>query len=248
MHERIIGTTLPVLELSMAKGERVIAVAGELSWMNSAITMRTSAGIGGGFLSAIKRATGGGSVFLTEYTSNAPDGLLAFATRLPGHILPVDLDAQQSCSIHRHGFLCGTPGVEISVAFQRSLGAGIFGGEGFILQKLGGSGRAWIELDGEIVLYELKPGETLRVRPGHVGMFESSVRFGISRIRGIRNVLFGADGIFLAALTGPGKVWLQSLPLRNLAHALRHYLTVNARSAAGGGNLVGSIFSKVVNE
>jgi len=126
--------------------------------------------------------------------------------------------------IHRHGFLCGTPGIELGAGFQQSLGAGVFGGAGFILQKMAGSGSAWIELGGEIVTYDLAQGETLRVHPGHVGMFEDTVDFEITRIKGIANMLFGGDGIFLAALTGPGRIWLQTLTVSNLAHAIGPFL------------------------
>jgi uncharacterized protein (AIM24 family) len=145
--------------------------------------------------------------------------------------------------IHRHGFLCSTPGVDLSVGFQQSLGAGIFGGDGFLLQKMGGACQAWIELDGEVVSYDLLQGEAMRVHPGHVGMFEGSVQFQITRIQGIRNMLFGGDGIFLASLTGPGRIWLQSLPLSNLAHALRPYLGSSGESAeaAGAGAIIGSV-------
>jgi uncharacterized protein (AIM24 family) len=161
---------------------------------------------------------------------------------MPGNILPVDVSAEKVHMIHRHGFLCGTPGVELSVGFQQSLGAGIFGGDGFLLQKLGGTGQAWVELDGEVIPYDLAAGETLRVHPGHVGMFEAGVRFEITRIKGIRNMLFGGDGVFLAALTGPGRIWLQSLPLSNLAHALSPYLGGGESvKSAGIGAVVGSV-------
>jgi uncharacterized protein (AIM24 family) len=176
MNHRIIGTTLPVLELQLGSGESVVAISGELSWMSSSINMHTSTqhGGGGGIFGALKRVAGGGSFFMTEYTAQGQTGLLAFATRVPGHILPVDVRPGQSYLIHRHGFLCSTPGVELSVGFQQSLGAGIFGGDGFLLQKLGGVCQAWIELDGEVVTYDLAPGETMRVHPGHVGMFADS--------------------------------------------------------------------------
>ena len=241
MNHRIIGTTLPVLELQLAPGDSIIAVSGELSWMGQSIEMQTTTG-GGGVAGIFKRLAGGGSLFMTEYTAKGAPGILAFATRMPGHILPVDVSAGKVHMIHRHGFLCGTPGVELSVGFQQSLGAGIFGGDGFLLQKLGGAGQAWVELDGEVIPYDLAAGETLRVHPGHVGMFEASVRFEISRIKGIKNMLFGGDGIFLAALTGPGRIWLQSLPLSNLAHALSPYLSGGESvKSAGVGALVGSV-------
>jgi uncharacterized protein (TIGR00266 family) len=225
MDHRILGTTLPVLEIQLAPGESVESVSGELSWMTRSIELSTTTGSGGGGLGGLfRRVAGGGSLFMTKYTANGAPGMVAFATKMPGHILPVDLAPGGDYMIHRHGFLCATDGVQVSVAFQQSLGAGIFGGDGFVLQKVSGSGQAWIELSGEVVPYTLAAGETLRVHPGHVGMFESGIGFEITRIKGITNMLFGGDGIFLAALTGPGKVWLQSLPLANLAHALMPYL------------------------
>lgn len=243
MESQVLGTTMPVLQLMLQPNERIVSVAGELSWMSSAIQMETAtqmAGAGGMF-GALRRAAGGGTFFMTEYRAQGSPGLVAFATKVPGHILPVDVHPGQSYMVHRHGFLCATPGVELSVGFQQSLGAGIFGGEGFRLQKLAGSCQAWIELSGEVVTYDLKPGETLRVHPGHVGMFEDRVSFDITRIKGIKNMLFGGDGIFLAALTGPGRIWLQSLPLPNLAHALSHYLVGSEGKAAAAGGVVGAV-------
>lgn len=249
IEHRIIGSTLPVLELQMKPGDSVVAVSGELSWMGQSIAMQTSTAIGGGaggggLFGALKRVAGGGSLFMTEYSAQGAPGILAFATRVPGHILELEVNPEQVYMIHRHGFLCATRGVELGVGFQQSLGAGIFGGDGFLLQKLSGHCQAWIELDGEVVPYTLAAGETLRVHPGHVGMFEASVRFEITRIKGIKNMLFGGDGIFLAALTGPGKVWLQSLPLSNLAHALQPYLKTGAGESAGAagiGGVIGSV-------
>ncbi|HEY1770764.1 MAG TPA: TIGR00266 family protein [Chthoniobacterales bacterium] len=245
MQHQIIGSTMPVLEVQLAAGESVVAVSGELSWMTSTIDLSTTTqfGGGGGILGAFKRVVGGGSLFMTEYRANGGDGTVAFATKLPGHIVPVDVTPGQTYMIHRHGFLCATPGVELSVGFQQSLGAGIFGGDGFLLQKLAGQCQAFVELGGEIVTRDLAAGETLRVHPGHVGMFEAGVRFDISRIQGIRNMLFGGDGIFLAALTGPGRVWLQTLTVANLAHALAPYLpgTSNEVAEVGAGAVIGSV-------
>jgi len=225
MEHRILGTTLPVLEIQLAAGESVEAVAGELSWMSQSIQLSSSTGSGGGGLGSLfKRVVAGGSLFMTKYTAQGAPGMVAFATKMPGHILPVDVAPGAEYLVHRHGFLCGTDGIQLGAGFQQSLGAGIFGGDGFILQKVTGSGQAWIELDGEVIPYTLAAGETLRVHPGHVGMLDAGVRFEITRIAGIKNMLFGGDGIFLAALTGPGRIWLQSLPLANLAHALIPYL------------------------
>ena len=144
--------------------------------------------------------------------------------------------------IHRHGFLCATPQIQLSVAFQQSLGAGIFGGEGFLLQRVSGLGTAWIELSGELIVKDLQPGETLRVHPGHVGAFESRVPFQITTVPGIKNMIFGGDGIFLASLTGPGRIWLKTLPISQLAHKLMEispdrsseqtYLTLGSKAPA----------------
>jgi len=240
---KIIGTTMPVLEIDLQQGESIISEAGELSWMNSSIELNTHTQMagGGGMFGALKRAAGGGTLFMTEYRAANGQGLLAFATKVPGHILQVDVEPGQEYMIHRHGFLCATPGVELGIGFQQSLGAGVFGGEGFRLQKLTGSCTAWIELSGEVITYDLKPGETLRVHPGHVGMFESNVNFEITRIKGVKNMIFGGDGIFLAALTGPGRIWLQSMPLANLAHALSHYLAAGEVKTAGAAGVIGAV-------
>jgi uncharacterized protein (TIGR00266 family) len=251
MKDQIIGTTLPVLEINLENGESIVAVSGELSWMTQSIQLETTAGLGGGGLGGLfKRVAGGGSLFMTRYTAQGAPGMVAFATKMPGQILPVGIAPGSDYFIHRHGFVCGTEGVNVGVGFQQSLGAGIFGGNGFLLQRLSGAGQAWIELDGEVIPYTLQAGETLRVHPGHVGMFDATVNFEITRIRGIKNMLFGGDGIFLAALTGPGRVWLQSLPISNLAHALGPYLGggdagSNIASGAAGG-VVGSLLRDLV--
>ena len=242
MEPKIIGTTMPVLELNMQPGDKVFAESGELSWMSMAIQMQTSTSAGGqqgGFLGALGRAVAGGTLFMTEYTAVGGPGLLTFAAKLPGQILPVQVAPNAGFLVHRHGFMCGTPGVQFSIGFQQRLGAGIFGGTGFRMQRLAGQGQAWVELSGEVVTYDLQPGNTLRVHPGHVGMYQDTVQFNITTIPGIKNALFGGDGIFLAALTGPGRVWLQSMTLPHLAHALWEYLPHPSESSSGG--LVGQL-------
>ena len=246
MQSRITGTTMPVLEFLLEPNDAVISEAGELSWMSQSIQMTTHTqyGGGGGFFGAIKRVAGGGSLFMTEYRAFGTPGEIAFATRVPGHILPIEVAPGNEHMLHRHGFLCATPNVQLGVAFQQSLGAGIFGGDGFLLQKVSGHGIAWLELSGEVVIKDLRPGEMLRVHPGHVGAFQASVNFQITRIPGIRNMLFGGDGIFLAALTGPGRVYLQTLPIARLAHKLQEYMPGSTREATQTGvvgGIVGSI-------
>jgi uncharacterized protein (TIGR00266 family) len=247
MQSRITGTTMPVLELLLEPNDAVISEAGELSWMSNSIQMttHTQMGGGGGFFGAIRRVAGGGSLFMTEYRAVGAAGEVAFATRVPGHIVPVEVNGGHQYMIHRHGFLCATPQIELGVAFQQSLGAGIFGGDGFLLQKVSGQGVAWLELSGELIIKDLAPGEMLRVHPGHVGAFQGTVSFQITRIPGIRNMIFGGDGIFLAVLTGPGRVWLQTLPISKLAHQLAQYMPgAEARQTSEAGvvgGIVGSI-------
>ncbi len=246
MQSRIVGSTMPVLEILLSPNESVISEAGELSWMTQSIQMNTHTqmGGGGGFFGAIKRVAGGGTLFMTEYTASGTQGEIAFATKVPGHIVPIQVGEGYEYFAHRHGFLCATPQVQLGVGFQQSLGAGIFGGDGFLLQRIGGYGTAWLELSGELIIKDLQPGETLRVHPGHVGAFTTSINFQITRVPGIKNLIFGGDGIFLAALTGPGRVWLQTLPIAKLAHALQEYLpSPRAEGAEGGvvGGVVGSI-------
>ena len=249
MQSRVTGTTMPVLEFALDPNDTIISEAGELSWMSSSIQMTTHTqfGGGGGLFGVLKRVAGGGSIFMTEYRAIGAPGELAFATKLPGHIVPVQIAPGHEFMIHRHGFLCATSQVQIGVGFQQSLGAGIFGGDGFLLQKLGGQGTAWLELSGELVVRDLAPGETLRVHPGHVGAFQASVSFQITTVPGIKNMIFGGDGIFLAALTGPGRIWLQTLPIAKLAHAIEKYLPrAESRQAVEGG-VVGGIVGSILD-
>jgi uncharacterized protein (TIGR00266 family) len=250
MQTKIQGTTMPVLEVQLDPNESVFSESGELSWMTASIQMttHTQMGGGGGLFGVLKRVAGGGSLFMTEYRATQYPGEVAFATKVPGHIVPVELGQGAEYMVHRHGFLCATDGVTIGVGFQQSLGAGIFGGNGFMLQRVGGQGTAWLELSGELIMKNLAAGETLLVHPGHVGAFQASVGFQITMVPGIRNAIFGGDGLFLAVLTGPGQVWLQTLPISRLAHQISEYLPRtegrDVRTAAGGallGGIVGSI-------
>ncbi|MFP5276375.1 MAG: TIGR00266 family protein [Acidobacteriota bacterium] len=253
MQARIQGTTMPVLEIDLQPNESVFSESGELSWMTGSIQMatHTQMGGGGGLFGVLKRVAGGGSIFMTEYRAMQYPGTVSFATKVPGHIVPVELGNGPEYLVHRHGFMCATPQVNITVGFQQSLGAGIFGGDGFLLQRVGGVGTAWLELSGELVQKNLGPGEVLRVHPGHVGAFQTTVGFQITMVPGIKNMIFGGDGIFLAELVGPGSVWLQTLPISRLAHQISEYLPhgqpqqVTASTVGGGllGGIVGSILS-----
>jgi uncharacterized protein (TIGR00266 family) len=256
MQSKITGTTMPVLEIGLEQGDMIIAEPGQFSWMTDNVRLNTTtqtAGAGG-FFGAIGRALSGGGLFMTEYSVEGGNGVIAFAAKLPGTIFEVPVQPGQEYMIHRHGFVCATQGVTLSTGFQRSLGAGLFGGEGFLLQRLSGSCTAWVELGGEIVTYDLQPGESIQVHPGHIGMFDAAVNFDVVFMRGIKNALFGGDGLFIARLTGPGKVWLQSLTVPGFAHALQPYLGAQPAAAStaqtietgivGGvaGSVLGSIF------
>jgi uncharacterized protein (TIGR00266 family) len=250
MQTRIQGTTMPVLDVQLDPNESVFSESGELSWMTGSIQMttHTQMGGGGGLFGVLKRVAGGGSLFMTEYRAMQYPGEVSFATKVPGHIVPVPVGPGQEYLVHRHGFLCATTQVTISVGFQQSLGAGIFGGSGFLLQRLGGYGTAWLELSGELIMKNLAPGEVLLVHPGHVGAFQASVGFQITTVPGIKNMIFGGDGIFLAVLTGPGTVWLQTLPISRLAHQISEYLPQmdsrqvgNTATGAVLGGVLGSI-------
>ena len=248
MQHRITGTTMPVLEFMLDPNDSVISEAGQLSWMTSSIQMTTHTQFagGGGIFGAIKRVAGGGSLFMTEYRAIGAQGEIAFATKLPGHIVPVEVGPGSEFMIHRHGFLCATPQIQLGVGFQQSLGAGIFGGDGFLLQRVSGQGTAWLELSGELVVRDLQPGETLRVHPGHVGAFQAGVSFQITTVPGIKNIIFGGDGLFLAALTGPGRIWLQTLPISKLAHELLEYMPRPSSEATKGG-VVGGIVGSILD-
>jgi uncharacterized protein (TIGR00266 family) len=249
MQNRITGTTMPVLEFILDPNESIISEAGELSWMGSSIQMTTHTqfGGGGGVFGVLKRVAGGGSIFMTEYRAVGAPGEVAFATKLPGHIVPVEVAPGHEYMIHRHGFLCATPQIQIGVGFQQNLGAGIFGGDGFLLQRVHGQGIAWLELSGELVMRDLQPGETLRVHPGHVGAFQASVSFNITTVPGIKNMIFGGDGIFLATLTGPGRIWLQTLPISRLAHKIDEYLPHHEKRETVQGGVVGGIIGSVLD-
>jgi uncharacterized protein (TIGR00266 family) len=248
MQHRIVGTTMPVLEFLLDANDAIISEAGELSWMSSSIqlTTHTQFGGGGGLFGVLRRVAGGGSLFMTEYRAYGAPGEIAFATRVPGHIVPVEVAPGYEYMIHRHGFLCATANVQLGVGFQQSLGAGVFGGDGFLLQKVSGQGTAWLELSGELIVKDLQPGQTLRVHPGHVGAFTSSVAFQITTVPGIKNMIFGGDGLFLAALTGPGRVWLQTLPISKLAHQINEYLPRERRESNTQAGVVGGIVGSIL--
>ena len=245
MNSTISGTVMQTVHIELSPGESVYCQTHAMAWMTDGVTMETNTG--GGLLAGIKRSFTGGSFFITTYTaSNAAK--VVFAPRFPGHVIPVRLEAGQSVLCRKETFLVAERSVTFEIAFQQKLGAAFFGGEGFILQRLTGPGTVWLDLSGEVCTEDLTAGQRLMVHAGHVGIITPSVQFDIQRVRGIRNMVFGGEGIFLATLTGPGRVWLQSMPILNLAESIAHYLPrqeSNTESASAGG-IVGGIVSNLL--
>jgi len=222
MQYQITGTPFNVLDVQLADAnDRLLVEAGKTSWMSPSVRMQTTAMQHGGLFGAIKRSLGGGPWFWTELSG---PGRVAIAATLPGTIESVELTETQGVFAHRAAFLAGTVGVRVGLGFQQRLGAGLFGGDGFLLQHLQGEGTAWVQLGGSLSAYALTAGETLWVHPQHVAMFDDSMEFTITHVRGIRNLFFGGEGVFFCQLTGPGRVWCQSMAIPQLAQDLTPYL------------------------
>lgn len=234
MQTRIVGTTMPVLEITMAAGERVVAEGGGVAWLSPGFEMETSTRFGsggrGGFLSGLKRALGGGQLFLTEYAAPPSGGFVALATDIPGTIRELRVDGADEYMVQSGAYMVSTPDVEVSVGLQKKLGAGVFGGAGVVFQKLSGSGTAWVQLAGEITEYDLGPGQSLLVHPGHLALFRGGMQLEFTSVRGVKNKLFG-DSLLLATISGPGHVWLQSMTAEKLASAIQPYLPERTSSS-----------------
>jgi uncharacterized protein (TIGR00266 family) len=245
---KIYGDDLQLVEIELDPGEGVRAEAGTMTYMDDGIQMQTSTG--GGIFKGLQRAITGESFFITSFI-NTGDGKqrAAFAASYPGKIIPIELsDFGGRILCQKDSFLCAAQGVEIEVAFTKRLGAGVFGGEGFILQRLHGDGRVFVHAGGTIIERDLARDEVLRVDTGCLVAFAETVDYDIQFIGGFRNALFGGEGLFLARMTGPGKVYLQSLPFSRLADrvlaAARFQKVDERKGAAGiGGDIIGNILS-----
>lgn len=242
LNYRIEGTTLPVLTVRLTPGERIYSSSGGMSWMTQQVEMDTNTG--GGLGKMFKRALSGESLFVVDYYVNSGEGEVAFAAEFPGQILEVNLAAGQQVIVQKDSFMCAEKEVDMDMHFRKRLGAGFFGGEGFILQKLTGPGLAFVNFDGEIVKRTLAPGEVLRVDTGHVAMFEPTVDFDIQMVKGFRNILLGGEGLFMATLRGPGEVWLQTMPMSKLAQKIAQFMPqVGGSGQSGGTNVnLGQLF------
>lgn len=217
-HE-ILGDDMQAVVLTVGGGDVVRAEAGAMMFMTDQITM--DARLEGGILGGLKRKLlAGESLFITYFRSTAAGAKVAFAGPYPGKIIHVAMSGHQALLCQRDAFLCATGDIDISVAFTKRLGAGFFGGEGFILQKMTGTGELFIHSGGTIVPFDLKAGERLKVDTGCLVALDESVDYDIERVGGIRTSLFGGEGLFFASLTGPGRVWLQTLPFSRLAERI----------------------------
>ena len=215
MKTEIIGENLPVLVCKLQRGEEIFTETGGMSWMSQGIKMKTNTN--GGLMKGLGRALAGESIFMNVFTSEADEAEIAFASVFPGKILEFDLRDGEKIIAQKRAFLCAEKSVQMSMHFRKKIGAGFFGGEGFIMQKLTGPGKAFLEIDGSVVKKELAAGEVLEVDNGYVAAMTEGVDLDIKLVKGLKNIVFGGEGLFLTTLKGPGTVWLQSMPISKLA-------------------------------
>ena len=218
MRYQIIGEPLPVVICDMEAGETMITEKGAMSWMSPNMRMETQGT--GGFGKMMGRMFSGESMFQNRYTAEGGPGQIAFASSFPGTIKALEIAPGQEYVVQKRAFLASDETVELSVFFQKKFGAGLFGGEGFIMQKLSGQGTAFIEIDGYTCEYNLQPGQQMKVSTGFIAMMDSSCSMDIQSVGGAKNALLGGEGLFNTVITGPGHIWLQSMPVSKLAASL----------------------------
>lgn len=236
MEYKINGDNLEVVSLEIGGDEAIYGEAGALSYMSGNVKMSTEAE--GGFIKSLKRTFSGESFFLTKFQTTGGQGLIAFAGKSPGRILPLEVQPGTEYIAQKDAFLCAEDSVDLDVHTQKKLGKGLFGGEGFILQKLSGTGTAFLHIPGDLIEKELKPDQFLKVSTGHVAAFEPSVDFNVEKTGGIKSSLFSGEGLFMTTLRGPGKVWLRSMTLKDLANSLKTHLpSQKSKSSSKGMNI-----------
>ena len=222
MEYKIEGKPLPVVICQVNSGETMITERGSMSWMSPNMKMETTSG--GGVGKALGRMFAGEALFQNRYTAQGGTGLIAFASSFPGDIRAFQIQPGRDLIVQKGGFLAGEASVELSVHFQKKLGAGLFGGEGFILQRLSGNGVAFVEFDGHVVEYELAAGQSIVVDTGYLAAMDASCSMEIQTVSGVKNMLFGGEGLFNTVITGPGHIYLQSMPVYAVANAIRPYI------------------------
>ena len=222
MKYQIVGDTLPAVICQLEPGEKMITEGGGMSWMSPNMLMETTSS--GGIGSMIGRMFSGEKAFQNVYTAQGGEGMIAFASCFPGSIRAFEIAPGQEMIFQKSAFLAGEVGIEMSVFFNKKLGTGFFGGEGFIMQRISGQGTVFAEFDGHVVEYELAPGQQIDVDTGHLAAMTASCQMDIRSVPGVKNMLFGGEGIFNTIITGPGRVWLQTMPISNVAGVLRPYM------------------------
>ena len=222
MKYRIDGDTLPVVICELEAGEAMITERGSMSWMSPNMKMET--GSSGGLGRAFGRMFAGEALFQNRYTAMGGPGMIAFASSFPGEIRAFEIGPGREMIVQKRGFLAAEEGVDVSVHFQKKLGAGFFGGEGFIMQRLSGSGTAFVELDGHVVMYDLQPGQSIIVDTGYLAAMEATCSMDIQTVPGAKNMFFGGEGLFNTVVTGPGRIYLQTMPVSSVADAIRPYI------------------------
>ena len=221
MQYQIAGETLPVVTCQLAAGETMITERGSMSWMTPNMKMETTTN--GGLGKAFGRLLAGEALFQNRYTAQGGPGLIAFASSFPGSIRAFEIAPGKELVVQKSGFLAAEAGVELSVFFQKKLGAGFFGGEGFIMQKLSGQGIAFAEFDGHVVEYELSAGQSLVVDTGYLAAMDATCSMDIVTVPGVKNAFFGGEGLFNTVVSGPGHIWLQTMPISSVAAVLRPF-------------------------
>ena len=215
---------MPVVICQLDSGESVLSESGAMSWMSPNLVMET---VGGGAGKVFGRMFSGESIFQNRYTAQGGPGMIAFASSFPGSIRALEIDEQHPVVVQKRGFLASEAGVELSVFFKKKVASGLFGGEGFIMQKLSGRGLAFVEIDGSVVEYDLAPGQKLITSTGQVALMDATCTMDVQTVKGVKNVLFGGEGLFNTVITGPGRVVLQTMPLTNFAGAIASMLPSN---------------------
>ncbi|BDF70838.1 TIGR00266 family protein [Oscillospiraceae bacterium] len=226
MQYKIIGEPMPVVVCDLNGNESMITEKGSMVWMSPNMEMQTSAG---GLGKAFGRMFSGESMFQNIYTAKGGAGMIAFASSFPGSIRAVEITPDKPVVVQKSGFLASEQGVELSVFFQKKAGAGFFGGEGFIMQKLSGTGTAFLEIDGYAVEYSLGAGERLVVDTGNLAMVDATCSIDVQAVKGVKNMLFGGEGVFNTVVTGPGRVVLQTMPVSGVASALAPFFNTGSK-------------------
>ena len=222
MRYEIKGETLPVVLCYLDNGERMITERGSMSWMSPNMKMETTSN--GGIGKAIGRMFAGEALFQNVYTAMGGSGMIAFASGFPGKIVAYDIGPGRELVVQKSGFLASEAGVDLSVFFQKKFGAGLFGGEGFIMQRLSGQGTVFLEFDGHIVEYDLEPGQQIVVDTGYLAAMESTCGIDVRSVPGVKNMVFGGEGIFNTVISGPGHIWLQTMPISNVAGEIARFI------------------------